>query len=82
MTEANSWRFQCCQRAQNAIADNARCTVLVVVKPRRGRRFPLYTVTVNDAQGRLLGSCRHEMDPFDNTALSEVWKLLALALMR
>lgn len=73
MAESNAWRTECCNRLLVALADNARSSLVVIIKPRRrGRRFPMYTATVTDDNGKLMAACRHELAPFPTDAEKEV----------
>lgn len=74
---------ECCSIMHSALADEAKTTLHVMVKPRaRGRRVVYWTARLYHDDGRLLAACRHEVAPFEDTlAIERVSQLVVAALL-
>lgn len=64
MESPSTFRTDCCQLLWNACADEARGTLTISVSSFRSRHRAgrVITIVLHD-DGRLLGTCRHEVLP-------------------
>lgn len=66
LSDANTWRFSCCNRLYNAIAEEPMARLQITVTKRKNIRYykKYFVASVYDKDGKLLAACRHEIDPF------------------
>lgn len=82
MAESSAWRFECCNQVLNALRDdnNAALAVSTIPLRRKGRSGHSLIVLVTN-NGRVLATCRHEVDANNELHwIEQMLRIFALAV--